>query len=150
MEKSFGEELDIEIKLPARVESVPALLDFVVRHGKETGLDESKAKQVATGIEEALLNIITFASEEGDGEIEIRCGTFGEDKFLIDIIDSCKPFNMLIATTFPETEDFAQGPELHRLSTAKLKKVIKNVEYRRDFKKGQNILACIVSKSVWK
>lgn len=146
MEKGFGQDIPDEMKLPAQVGSIPALIDFVARHAREVGIDEGRTDQIATAIEEALLNIVSFASDEGTGEIEIRCGVFGEDKFLIDIVDSCKPFNMLAATSFPETEDFAEGSDIHRLSTMKLKKIIKNIEYRRDFKKGTNILACIVSK----
>jgi anti-sigma regulatory factor (Ser/Thr protein kinase) len=147
MEKTFGEDIPDEIKLPAQIGSIPALLEFVSEQAKEVGFDEGRAHNIVAAIEEALLNVINFAcGEGGEGEIEIKCGTHGEDSFLIDIVDSCRPFNMLAATSFPETEDFAEAPGKHKLSTIKLKRMIRNIEYRRDPKNSRNILCCIVAK----
>lgn len=146
MGKPFGQDAAYEIKLPAHIDSVAGLLGFVSTQAKEVGFNEQRIQDIATAIEEALLNIINFACREGKGEIEIKCGTHGEDTFLIDIVDSCRPFNMLAATSFPESEDFAEGAGKHRLSTKKLKRIIRNIEYRRDPKNNQNILCCMVAK----
>jgi anti-sigma regulatory factor (Ser/Thr protein kinase) len=146
MGKSFGQEMPDEIKLPAQIGSIPALLEFVSEQAREVGFDEGRAHGIVTAIEEALLNVINFACGENEGEIQIKCGTHGEDSFLIEIIDSCRPFNMLAATSFPDTEDFAEAAAEHKLSTNKLKRIIKNIEYRRDPKNSTNILCCIVAK----
>lgn len=146
MGKIFEQETPDEIKMPAQLSSIPALLQFVSGHAREVGFDEAKARDIAIAIEEALLNIINFACRDGQGEIEIKCGTHGEDTFLIDIVDSCMPFNMLVATSFPEADDFAEADEGRRLSTSKLKRIIRNIEYRRDPKNNTNILCCIVAK----
>jgi anti-sigma regulatory factor (Ser/Thr protein kinase) len=146
MGKTFGKETADEIKLPAQMASIPALLEFMSSQAKEVGLDEARVRDIAGAIEEAILNIINFACRDGQGEIEIRCGTHGEETFLIDIIDSCGPFNMLAATSFPEAEDFAEKEGKERLSTRKLKRAIRNIEYRRDPKKNTNILCCVVAK----
>lgn len=142
----FEQEVADQIKRPAQIDSVPTLLAFVSTQAKEVGFDERRTQDIATAIEEALLNIINFACHKGEGEIQIKCGTHGEDTFLVDIVDSCRPFNMLAATSFPETEDFAEGSGKHRLSTNKLKKAIRNIEYRRDPKNNTNILCCMVAK----
>lgn len=146
MGKAFGEGMPDEIKLPAGIDSMQALLEFVSTQAKEVGFDDRRTQDITAAMEEALLNIVNFACQNGEGEIQIKCGTHGEDAFLIDIVDSCRPFNMLAATSFPETEDFTPGTGKHKLSTNRLKRIIRNIEYRRDPKNNLNILCCIVSK----
>lgn len=146
MENAFGEQSPDQIRLPAQAASVPALLEFLSRQAKEVGFDETRVRTIAAAIEEALSNIIHFASRDSEDTIEIRCGTHGEETFLIDIVDSCRPFNMLAATSFPETEDFAEVDGNKWLSTSTLKKAIRNIEYRRDPKNNTNILCCMVAK----
>jgi hypothetical protein len=61
---------------------------------------------------------------------------------VITIVDSGVPFNMLVMSTFPEAfDDPGEIP-----STKKMKKAIKDVEYRRDGDEKKNILSWVVSK----
>jgi hypothetical protein len=63
---------------------------------------------------------------------------------VINIRDTGSPFNMLVASSCPSTADFVEPGQ--RLSTVKMKKAFKNIEYRRDGERGVNILDCVVPK----
>ena len=62
---------------------------------------------------------------------------------LLNITDTGIPFNMLAMSAFPEMTEVDEG---QMPSTGKMKKAIKDVEYRRDGAERKNILAWVISK----
>lgn len=132
-----------EMTLPGLSGSIPALVGFVCAHARETAFDEERVRHISRAVEEALRNIVNFACRNREGEITIACDVHEMGALLVDIIDSGEPFNMLVASSFPETGDFYgnRPPE-----TSVMKRVMKNIEYRRDAKQNRNILACVIAK----
>ena len=144
MQRSDGAQSLDEITLPARIDSIPALVEFATTRAWEGGFDDEKIKNIGLAMTEALENIVRFACHDGSEEITIKCTFYDAPALGIDIIDSGEQFNMLISDAFPETEDFLEpGP---KPSLKMLKKAIKNIEYRRDAKNKKNILALIIPK----
>ena len=144
MKRRDGTETPNEMTQPARMESIPALVEFVSTHAWEGAFEDAKITEIRLAISEALENIVRFACSDSPCEITVKCGFHDTGALLVDIIDTGKHFNMLVAGVFPETADFVEpgeGPSLK-----KLKKTIKNLEYRRDGGKNKNILACIIPK----
>ena len=133
-----------EIKEHAGAEAVPLLLDFVSRHAWEAGFDEEKIKQISLAVEEVLGNILQFACCEGENDITINFSVHDSGACIISIIDTGKPFNMLIASSFPEAGDFAEQGKIP--STKIVKKFIGNIEYRRDV--NRNILILTVMRLI--
>ena len=64
---------------------------------------------------------------------------------VVNIVDSGVPFNMLVVSTFPEVAGGSPDPA-DLPSTKIMKKVVKDIEYRRDGDNRKNILAWVVSK----
>jgi anti-sigma regulatory factor (Ser/Thr protein kinase) len=130
MERTPEQETSVaEITRPATPDSIGALVEFVVTHSREAAFDDQRVAGIGRATEEALLNIIRFACPQGTEEVRISCTFHDSGSLIVNIVDTGVPFNMLLAGTFFETEDFfEQGKEP---STKIMKKEIKNIEYRR-------------------
>jgi anti-sigma regulatory factor (Ser/Thr protein kinase) len=137
-------EIPEEITLSARADSVPALIGFVSTNAWECGFQDEAITKINLAVKEALDNILYFACSNGEGEIRISCRTHNSGALQINIADTGTPFNMLLSGTFPEADDFTEPGR--KPSTKVMKKVIKNVEYRREIDK--NVLIFIVSKDL--
>jgi anti-sigma regulatory factor (Ser/Thr protein kinase) len=141
MKKPLNEQMPTEIKLSARQENIPDLIDFVVSHALDMTFEEKRVGEIRLALEEALGNIVRFACPTGNEEISISCTAHEMGALLADIVDTGEPFNMLVVSTFPETAgDFSGSPP----STKAMKRYIKNIEYRRDGANKSNILAWVI------
>jgi anti-sigma regulatory factor (Ser/Thr protein kinase) len=129
MEQRFEDRVTDEIMKPALADEIPTLVKFVSTHAWEAGFEDERIQEIGSAVEEALRNIVQFSCVDGTGEIRISCEVHDSGALLITIVDTGKPFNMLLVDTFPETEDFFEPGK--RPSTRVMKKVIKNIEYRR-------------------
>ena len=144
MKRGPVDEIPEEITASAQVDSVPALIRFVSTHAWECGFQDEAITKINLAVEEALNNILYFACSNGKGEIRISCSIHNSGALQINIADTGSPFNMLLSGTFPEADDFTEPGR--KPSTRIMKKVIKNVEYRRETDK--NLLIFIASKDL--
>lgn len=129
MEHRFEENIPDEITKPALADEVPSLVSFVTTHAWEAGFADERIQEIGRAVEEALRNIVKFSCADGTGEIRISCEVHDSGALIITIVDTGKPLNMLLVGTFPETADFFEPGKTP--STTVMKKVIKNIEYRR-------------------
>lgn len=144
MKNGLVKNLPNEIREEASTEAIPLLLQFVSGHAWEAGFDDEKIKQINHALEEALNNIIQFACCDRKSDITINCSVHDSGALIICIADTGKPFNMLIASSFPEANDFAEPGKT--LSTKIMKRVVGNIEYRRDA--NRNILIFTIMRMV--
>ncbi len=142
MKKSLEEKPLPAITRPAREDELPALIGFVCEQAEEMLFGEERIVQIKGALEEALGNIVRFACTTGSETITITANTHDTGALLLDIVDTGVPFNMLVMSAFPETTDFAEPGSLP--STKKMKKAIRNIEYRRDGESKRNILAWVI------
>jgi anti-sigma regulatory factor (Ser/Thr protein kinase) len=138
-------EMRHEVVVAAQMKSIPPLVDFVSSYAQEMAFDEKRIEEIRLALEEALTNIVRFACPTGDEKIRVCCDAHEMGALVVDIVDSGIPFNMLVVSTFPEVAGDSVDPALLP-STRTMKKVVKNIEYRRDGDNKTNILAWIVSK----
>jgi anti-sigma regulatory factor (Ser/Thr protein kinase) len=129
------------IKRPAERSFVPEFVSFVRGMALECCYSDSTVKDLGLAIEEAVNNIIGFACREKAAEIEISCTVHDTGALYINIADTGIPFNMLLAGTFPEADDFFGASE--KPSTKIMKRAARNIEYKRSSNK--NILIFTVS-----
>ena len=129
------------IRRPAEASFVPEFVDFVRGMGLECGYGDNTVKDLGLATEEAVNNIIHFACREIAAEIEISCTIQDTGALYITFTDTGAPFNMLLASTFPEADDFS-GPG-EKPSTKIMKRAARNIEYKRNSDK--NILIFTVS-----
>lgn len=93
-----------EIKKPAMVDALPALMDFVRDQiGMMQFTDERKV-DICLAVEEALKNILYYGRclENTEVSITFKLDNFG--RFLIIITDHGAPFNMLLSDVLPGEE----------------------------------------------
>jgi anti-sigma regulatory factor (Ser/Thr protein kinase) len=129
------------ITRPAREDSIADLVEFVRNMATECGYHEDTIRDLGLATEEAAGNIIRFACRGREAEIGISCVIHDTGALYITITDTGAPFNMLLAGTFPETDDFFGSGE--KPSTKIMKKAARNIEYKRNADK--NILIFTVS-----
>jgi anti-sigma regulatory factor (Ser/Thr protein kinase) len=142
MKKSLEEKTPTEITTPGREDALPALIGFVCEQAGEMMFSDERIAQIRGALEEALGNIVRFACVTGTETITITAAAHDTGALLLDIVDTGVPFNMLVMSAFPETTDFAEAASLP--STKKMKKAIRNIEYRRDGDLKRNILAWVI------
>jgi serine/threonine-protein kinase RsbW len=81
------------ITLPATLESLAQISDFVTNATARAGLDEHAAWQVQLAVDEAATNIIQHGyGDTVQGDIELGCSTSG-DQFVITLRDRGRRFN---------------------------------------------------------
>jgi serine/threonine-protein kinase RsbW len=119
-----------EISRPGKAESVPELVEFVGGVERQQGFPEERIEEIEVALREALKNILEHSYKDKSGEIAITCKFDHWGKFMIVMVDSGDPSNILLADVIFAGEE---GPvDQQRRASAKLiKKMVDNVEYKR-------------------
>jgi hypothetical protein len=126
-----------ELTRQAHADTIPEFLEFISGWAREAGYNEQRVKEMESAAKEALTNIVEFVCTEGE-EVTVQVGDDKGRRFVIDISDSGKPYNMLF-----EADPFLSGndPSEKRPSVRRIKK-IGDVEYKRF--EGKNRLVVTV------
>lgn len=126
---------------PAREDSIADLVEFVRNMAMECGYRDDTVENLGRATEEVAVNIIRFACRDRQAEIGISCAIHDNGALYITFTDTGAPFNMLLAGTFPEADDFFDTAD--KPSTKIMKKAARNIEYKRNA--DTNILIFAVS-----
>lgn len=123
--------------LPARIENLAAFIATARKAADLCGVEEERFFAVELALEEALVNIINHAYEGEEGFIRITCGTDNRRRFVMEIKDKGKPFDI---TTVPPPDLAAdmESRKIGGLGVHFVRSLMDEVTYRRE--KGQNIL----------
>ncbi len=132
-----------EIKRPAAVESLMPLMDFVENQIGLMHFKEEQRKSICLAVEEALKNTLYHGNFTGDTEITITFRLDNLGRFQIVISDHGTPFNMLLADVLPEEYGHDRG-DRPSISTKVMKRVIKDIEYKRI--ENKNVLTFTVPR----
>lgn len=81
----------------ANLNRLHEMLGYVCRAALEAGFLESNLYPIQLAVEEALVNIINYAYNQEEGTIEITCHYKDQNYFSVQIVDSGKPYNPLLA-----------------------------------------------------
>lgn len=101
-------------------------LDFVCAHAWEVGFEEERIRDIRVAVEEVLKSIKDRSYEGKEGEVVIECFVVDGNILTITIVDYGRPFNLLLS-------DISLDGERRTDTSARLvKRLMKNVEYRRD------------------
>jgi anti-sigma regulatory factor (Ser/Thr protein kinase) len=83
------------ITLPAHLDSLSRGLTLVVECAIAAGFPQARITQIELAVEEALANICLYAYPDRSGEVQVRCGWDETQHFLIELIDTGVPFDLL-------------------------------------------------------
>jgi len=131
------------IKLSARLEYLQTFMDFVSSCAGEQGFGQKKINEIELATEEALVNIFNYAYKEREGEAEIICKLDNNKKFILEIVDSGVPFNVLSVKDPDITADISER-QIGGLGVFLMKKLTESVQYR--YEGDKNILTLIFLK----
>ena len=130
-----------EIRVPARLDSLYPLLEFVASCAKEQGAGEERIREIDLVMEELLVNIFNYAYPERTGDVQITCRIDDAGRLLVEIADEGVPFNILTR----DDPDCGAGIEERRvggLGIFFVRQMVQEIRYRRE--EGRNILTLTV------
>ncbi len=131
------------ITLPAKLESLYTLMDFVSSCAREQGFADERISEIELAMEEVLVNIFNYAYKESglDGNVKITCRSADARSLVIEIVDSGVPFDILSVHEPDLTAEIDQRP-IGGLGIFFVKRFMDDIKYRREAEK--NILTLIV------
>ncbi len=133
----------LKIKLPARIESLGEFIQSVSSLAERLRFSQESIQKIQLALEETLVNIFHYAFPDGTGEVTVTCRQEDEKRFVIEIEDAGRPFNVL-SSTEPDTQSDITDRPIGGLGIFLIKKMMDEVQYRREDKK--NILTLTLNK----
>jgi serine/threonine-protein kinase RsbW len=129
------------IQLPARIENMEPLVQFISDNARKLGFSGKRVKEIELATEEALVNIINYAYPDHHGDIKVTCVQLQSKTFVIEIEDSGIAFDML-SLRDPDISAGISDREIGGLGVFLIRKLMDEVHYQR--KNGKNVLKLIV------
>ncbi|TWI73061.1 anti-sigma regulatory factor (Ser/Thr protein kinase) [Desulfobotulus alkaliphilus] len=125
-----------KLRVEAVLDALERVLAFTGEEAEAAGLDPGKCIKLALVLEEAFVNICSYAYPEGSGFAEIFCGT--EDRcFVVEIHDEGEAFNVL-SLPDPDTSLGIEEREIGGLGIHFIRQFTDKVAYGRE--NNRNIL----------
>ena len=132
-----------QIKLPASLEYLHKFIDFVTTCSREQGFEKKRVHEIELATEEALINIFNYAYKETNGDVEIICKLDDNKRFIVEIVDTGIPFNVLSVASPDITADISER-QLGGLGVFLIKKFTDAIQYRHE--NNKNILSLIIKR----
>ena len=127
----------------AKLDKLNELTKFVEECADCFGLDAKKKFGLLVAVEEAFVNICSYAYPDSEGEAEVSCATEG-DTFIFEIADSGSPFDVL-SLPVPDTALDIMERDIGGLGVHFIRTLSDSVSYRRV--NEQNILRMAFKKT---
>jgi anti-sigma regulatory factor (Ser/Thr protein kinase) len=83
------------IIFPAKLEKLPEMLNYIKGYAESTGFNGDELHGIILSLEEALVNVISYAYPNSSGTIEIFCVNSKKNELEITIVDYGIPFDPL-------------------------------------------------------
>jgi anti-sigma regulatory factor (Ser/Thr protein kinase) len=128
------------ISLPAKMENLEKLVQFVSAFAKKSGLAKKRIQELELATEETIVNIINYAYTEDTGTVEVICNVDENGRTIIEILDAGTPFNPLFQAE-PSLTDNISDRNIGGLGIFFIRKMMDEVLYR--YEHGKNILTLV-------
>jgi len=125
-----------KITVPAKIESLNAVLEFIGGALSRTGVDGSKQNNFLTAAEEIFINIANYAYPSTEGNATVATGT-DRGVFAVEFSDKGIPYDPL-SKADPDISLSVEERELGGLGIFMVKRMMNEVLYR--YENGRNIL----------
>jgi serine/threonine-protein kinase RsbW len=132
----------LSLVLPARLDNLRTFVEATKEAALTTGLPPDKIFRLEVALEEALVNIMHYAYEDGVGEIQVVCRPYDRGLFVIEITDTGRPFD-ISAVSPPDLVSGVDERRIGGLGIHLMKTLMDEVSYRREGEK--NILVLGIS-----
>jgi anti-sigma regulatory factor (Ser/Thr protein kinase) len=122
-------------------ERIGAMTSFVIAQAESRGLPPRRLLHLELALEEALVNICTYAYREPPREVTIRLLEEGS-RFSVELIDEGIPFDPLEEAPTPDLTADLDGRAVGGLGVLLIRRVTDEVHYRREG--SRNVLALVL------
>lgn len=120
----------LNIRHPAKLENLPEFIRPLSGWFQLLGFSEQQVIEIELVLEEALVNIFSYAYPGEKGAVEIECRHEEGRQFVIEITDRGIPFNML-ATEDPDLTAGILERKVGGMGVFLIKKLADRYQYRR-------------------
>jgi serine/threonine-protein kinase RsbW len=129
------------IQLPAKIENMELLVQFISDIARKLGFSGKRIKEIELATEEALVNIINYAYPDHSGDIKVTCTQDTSKAFVIKIEDTGIAFD-ISSLKDPDISAGISDREIGGLGVFLIRKLMDKIRYHRKNKK--NILELVV------
>lgn len=129
------------MRCAAELENLSVVTGFAEACADRFGLETKKKFGLLIALEEAFVNICSYAYPDARGEAEISCGT-SLDAFVLEIADRGTPFDLL-SLPEPDTSLDVMDRPIGGLGVHFIRRFTDDVSYRRE--NGRNVLRLILA-----
>jgi len=130
-----------EIRVPARLDNLYPLLEFVASCAKRIGAGEERIREIELVMEELLVNIFNYAYPDRPGDVAIVCRPDDAGRLLVEIVDDGIPFNILTRGE-PDLDSGIAERTVGGLGIFFVRRLVPEIRYRRE--SGRNVLTLTV------
>lgn len=117
--------------MPARVESLHALLTFIRTEAEKRGFSADALNRIELVAEEALVNVFVHGYAEHEGQVEVRSLTSDDPALTIEIRDKGISFDPL-SIADPDVESDLAKRKIGGMGVFLIRKMTHRVSYRRE------------------
>lgn len=129
------------VKMPATLDSLEDMLDYIVNGLSEIEADKKLINQIRLSCEEVLVNVISYAYQNEVGYVEIICEIPTKNgEIFIQFVDEGVPYNPLLNPD-PDIDAPIEDRSIGGLGIYLYKTIMDKVTYER--KDDKNILTFI-------
>ena len=118
-------------------------MEAIDAFARKNGFSEKKVTEIELALEEALVNIFSYAYPESEGDAELRMDIKDSGDMVMVLIDEGMAFDMLTLDE-PDTTMEISERQVGGLGIFLIRKLMDQVKYRRE--NDRNILALVVKK----
>ena len=118
-------------QMPARVESLHDLLDFIITEAGKKGFSEDARHRIELVAEEALVNVFVHGYAQSQGQVEVRCLNSDDPALTIEVRDSGVSFNPL-SLADPDMQSDLTKRKIGGMGVFLIRKMTDHVSYRRE------------------
>jgi anti-sigma regulatory factor (Ser/Thr protein kinase) len=130
----------VEKTFLANLETLPAIVGFVSEHAAAMGVHPKRVMHLELAVEEAAVNICSYAYEIPPGEVTVRI-TPEPGVVRIELMDNGVPFDPL-SMDAPDIKSELENREVGGLGIFLIRRMLDEVHYSR--RGDQNILSLAV------
>jgi anti-sigma regulatory factor (Ser/Thr protein kinase) len=122
------------LRLPAKLESIHHFQDFVRQKIRAWGF-HNVAARIELALEEILVNVVHYAYDQEEGDIELTFNLRDPDRLEVEVVDWGKPFNPLTRQSLDPSQDLKSRP-IGGWGIAFVRHLADNLDYTREDNKN--------------
>ncbi len=129
-----------KLLLPAKLENLELLICFIKNSAEKQGFSSKNINEIQIAAEEPIVNIISYAYPDGNGDIEITCNDKEGKGLVIEIIDWGVPFDPMLVPE-PDIDTPMDDRKIGGLGIYMMRKLMDEANYKRTG--NQNVLTIV-------